>query len=40
MTPAINCLKKAKIKYQVHPYDHDPASKADYRGMATENKSC
>ncbi len=28
MTPAINCLKKAKIKYQVHPYEHDPYSKA------------
>ena len=28
MTPAINCLKKAKIKYQVHQYDHDPDSNA------------
>lgn len=28
MTPAINCLKKAKIKYQVHQYDHDPESNA------------
>jgi len=28
MTPAINCLKKAKVEYQVHQYDHDPASKA------------
>jgi len=28
MTPAINCLKKAKIKYQVHPYDHDPDSRS------------
>ncbi len=24
MTPAINCLKKAKIKYQLHQYEHDP----------------
>ncbi|MCF6248519.1 MAG: Cys-tRNA(Pro) deacylase [Desulfobacula sp.] len=28
MTPAINSLKNAKIKYQIHPYDHDPDSKA------------
>ena len=28
MTPAINCLKKAKIKYQIHQYEHDPDSKA------------
>jgi Cys-tRNA(Pro)/Cys-tRNA(Cys) deacylase len=28
MTPAINCLKTKKIKYQVHQYDHDPGSRA------------
>jgi Cys-tRNA(Pro)/Cys-tRNA(Cys) deacylase len=28
MTPAINCLKKAKIEYQIHQYTHDPDSKA------------
>lgn len=27
MTPAINCLKKANIKHQIHQYDHDPGSK-------------
>lgn len=24
MTPAVNCLKKAKVKYQLHQYEHDP----------------
>jgi len=28
MTPAINCLKKAKIFYQIHEYNHDPDSRA------------
>jgi len=28
MTPAINCLKKAKIKHQIHQYEHDANSKA------------
>ncbi len=28
MTPAVNCLKKAKKSYQIHPYGHDPASRA------------
>lgn len=27
MTPAINCLKKAKIRYQLHSYEHDPGSR-------------
>jgi len=28
MTPAIKNLKKAKIEYQVHKYNHDPSSSA------------
>lgn len=28
MTPAVNILKKAKIKHRVHSYEHDPKSKA------------
>jgi len=28
MTPAIRCLKKANIEYQIHQYKHDPNSKA------------
>ncbi len=28
MTPAINSLKKANIKHNIHSYDHDPKSKA------------
>ncbi|MDA8136848.1 MAG: Cys-tRNA(Pro) deacylase [Desulfobacteraceae bacterium] len=28
MTPAVNSLKKAKVRYTLHSYDHDPASKA------------
>ncbi len=26
MTPAINCVKKAKIKFNVHTYEHNPSS--------------
>ena len=26
MTPAINCAAKAKIKYKIHQYEHDPAA--------------
>ncbi|MCM2284059.1 MAG: Cys-tRNA(Pro) deacylase [Desulfobacula sp.] len=28
MTPAVNSLKKAKVRYTLHSYDHDPASKS------------
>ena len=28
MTPAINSLKKAKISYRVHEYEHDPAAES------------
>lgn len=35
MTPAINLAAKAKIVYEVHEYDHDPAS-ASYGGEAAE----
>lgn len=35
MTPAINLAIKAKIDYEVHEYDHDPAS-ASYGSEAAE----
>ena len=38
MTPAIKNLKKAKIKYQVHKYDHGPSSSA-YGEEAAEKTS-
>ncbi len=38
MTPAINSLKKAKIQYQIHSYDHDPDSGA-YGEEAAEKLS-
>ncbi len=28
MTPAVNSLKKAKVRYTLHSYDHDPTSAA------------
>lgn len=35
MTPAINAAKKAKISYQTHEYQHDPAA-ASYGHEAAE----
>lgn len=35
MTPAINAAKKARVKYQVHEYSHDPAA-ASYGEEAAE----
>tara|TARA_R110002095_G_scaffold189162_5_gene166622 strand:- start:1071 stop:1547 length:477 start_codon:yes stop_codon:yes gene_type:complete len=28
MTPAVNCVKKAKISYQIHSYQHDPGTQS------------
>lgn len=42
MTPAINAAKKAKIKYEIHEYAHDPSAgsygleAADKLGVAPE----
>ena len=35
MTPAINTAKKAKVKYAVHEYQHDPKAES-YGGEAAE----
>lgn len=42
MTPAVNCLKKAKIEHKIHKYKHDPSVQsygreaADALGIAKE----
>ena len=36
MTPAINAARKAKIRYTVHQYPHDPA--ADSYGLEAAEK--
>ena len=36
MTPAINAAKKARIRYTIHQYSHDPA--ADSYGMEAADK--
>ena len=38
MTPAVNCLKKAKLKYQLHQYEHDPQA-TSYGEEAAEKLS-